>query len=107
MANMNVIAVSVRQAKGKANRLCISARACLFSLSVLAAAANSDISRKGIRLSLPTPESLSATSAIFELSTNLTIDLANIAADCEDGGVTWELMIEAACPWYSSDTPLK
>src|SRR5687767_11741653 len=102
---MNVIAVRVRQAKGKANRLCLSAKACLFSLSVLAAAANSDISCKDIRLSLAESESLSAPSAIFELSTSLTINLANCADDCEDGVVVWELV--AACPWYSSDTPLK
>src|SRR6266542_826033 len=98
MAKTNVIAVSVRQAKGKANRLCISATACLRSLSVFASAANSDISCKDIRMSFPEPESLPSSSAVFGL-TNLTIDLANSAADCEDE--------EALCTWYSSDTPLK
>src|SRR5215510_8184692 len=99
MAKMNVIAVSVRQAKGKANRLCISATACLRSLSVFASAANSDISCKDIRLRFPGPESLATSSTVFELYTNLTMDLANSAADCEDG--------EVDCPWYTSDTPLK
>src|SRR5262249_20527463 len=85
MAKTNVIAVSVRQAKGKANRLCVSATACLRSLSVLASFANSDNSCKDIRLRLTEPESLASSSAVFWLSTNLTIDLANSAADCEDG----------------------
>src|SRR5262245_39794517 len=99
MAKTNVIAVSVRQAKGKANRLCISATACLRSLSVFASAANSDNSRKDIRMSLLESESLATSSAVFELSTNLTIDLANSAADCEDR--------VADCPWYCNDTQLK
>src|SRR5215467_4042577 len=104
---MNVIAVSVRQAKGKASRRCISATACLCSLSVLASAANFDISRKDIRLSLPTPESLSASSVVFGgASTNLTVDLANSAVHCEDGGTSCELAVED-CPPYSSDTPLR
>src|SRR5262249_40464741 len=105
---MNVIAVSVRQAKGKASRRCISATACLRSLSVLACAANSEICCKDIRLKLPGPESLSAPSVVFGLSTNLTVDLANSTADCEDGGMSCALAVEA-CPLYShtSDTPLR
>src|SRR5262249_14419102 len=99
MAKTNVIAVSVRQAKGKANRLCISATACLRSLSVFPSAANSDNSCKDIRMRLPEPESLASSSAVFGLSINLTSDLANSAADCEDR--------VADCPWYSNDTPLK
>src|SRR4029434_11041310 len=99
MAKTNVIAVSVRQAKGKANRLCFSASACLRSLSVFASAAKSDISCKDIRLSFPESESFPSSSAVFGLFTNLTIDLANSTADCED--------VEALGPWYTSDTPLK
>src|SRR5215470_2324941 len=50
-------------------------------------------------MSLPEPESLASSSAGFGLSTNLMIDLAKSAVDCEDG--------ESVCPWYRSDTPLK
>src|SRR5215475_10167387 len=107
---MNVIAVSVRQAKGKANRLCVSAAACLRSLSVPASAANFDISRKDIRWRLSLPKSLSTLSTVFWLSTSLTVDLANAAADCEgveDVEVSCAATVEPCCPPYSSDTPLK
>src|SRR5262249_18699106 len=104
---MNVIAVSVRQAKGMANRLCVSAAACLRSLSVSASAANFDIFRKDIRGSLSLPASLLTLSTVFWLSTSLTIDLPNAAADCEDGEVSCAPTAEPGCPPYTSDTPLK
>src|SRR5262245_54108578 len=104
---MNVIAVNVRQAKGKANRLCISAIACLRSLSALASAANFDISCKDIDWRLPEPESLSILSSVFWLSANLIIDLSNTAVYCEDGGEPCALAPDATSPPYTSDTPLR
>src|SRR5262245_60247719 len=104
---MNVIAVSVRQAKGNAKRLCLSATACLRSTSVLASAANCDISPNDICLSSLELESLLAPLSILGSSTSLTVDLANNAVDCEDVEPPCALGVEAGCPPYFIDTPLK